>query len=136
MSDIDEQEIKRRFESISQFEQGSEVAARDVEQVRRRLIRHMSGQQPGEQKIWRIIMKSRITKITAAAVIMIAALLAIYNIGPSSVALADVLAKVEQAKAYIPHGECPSAFFCKIAGMPKISHTQFPWYFFCPIEAT
>ena len=101
MSDIDEQEIKRRFEVISQFEQSSEVAARDVEQVRRRLIRHMSGQQPGEQKIWRIIMKSRITKITAAAVIMIAALLAIYNIGPSSPALADVLAKVEQAKAYI-----------------------------------
>jgi len=51
--------------------------------------------------IWRIIMKSRITKLAVAAVIMIAALLAIYNIGPSSVALADVLAKVEQAKAYI-----------------------------------
>ncbi len=45
MSGIDEKEIKRRFEVISQFEQSSEVAARDVEQVRRRLIRHMSGQQ-------------------------------------------------------------------------------------------
>jgi outer membrane lipoprotein-sorting protein len=54
-----------------------------------------------EQNIWRIIMKSKITKLAAAAVIMIAALLAIYNIGPSSVALADVLAKVEQAKAYM-----------------------------------
>jgi outer membrane lipoprotein-sorting protein len=54
-----------------------------------------------EQNIWRIIMRSRTTKLAAAAVIMIAALLAIYNIGPSSVALADVLAKVEQAKAYI-----------------------------------
>ena len=54
-----------------------------------------------QPNIWRIIMKSKITKLTAAAVIIIAALLAIYNIGPSSVALADVLAKVEQAKAYI-----------------------------------
>ncbi len=54
-----------------------------------------------EQNIWRIIIRSRTTKLAAAAVIMIAALLAIYNIGPSSVALADVLAKVEQAKAYI-----------------------------------
>ena len=51
--------------------------------------------------IRRIIMKNPFTKLAAAAVIMIAALLAIYNIGPSSVALADVLAKVEKAKAYI-----------------------------------
>jgi outer membrane lipoprotein-sorting protein len=51
--------------------------------------------------VWRIIMKSRTIKLAAAAVIMIAALLAIYNIGPSSPALADVLAKVEQTKAYI-----------------------------------
>ena len=50
--------------------------------------------------VWRIIMKSRTTKLAAAAVIMIAALLAIYNIGPSSPALADVLAKVERTKAY------------------------------------
>ncbi len=50
---------------------------------------------------WRIIMKNRTTKLAAAAAMLIAALLAIYNIGPSSVALADVLAKVEQAKAYI-----------------------------------
>ncbi|MHC4309441.1 MAG: LolA family protein [Planctomycetota bacterium] len=51
--------------------------------------------------VWRIIMKSRTIKLAAAAVILIAALLAIYNIGPSSPALADVLAKVEQAKVYI-----------------------------------
>jgi len=56
---------------------------------------------PTEPIIRRIIMKNPFTKLAAAAVIMIAALLAIYNTGPSSVALADVLAKVEQAKAYI-----------------------------------
>jgi len=52
-------------------------------------------------KTWRIIMRSRTTKLAAAAVIMIAAFVGIYNIGPSSPALADVLAKVEQAKAYM-----------------------------------
>ena len=36
MSEIDEKEIKRRFETISQFEPNSEVAARDLEQVRKR----------------------------------------------------------------------------------------------------
>jgi len=72
MSEIDEQEIKRRFEVISQFEPGSEVAARDVERTRKRLTEHMSGQQPGEQKRWRIIMKSNITKLAAAAVIILA----------------------------------------------------------------
>ncbi len=76
MSEIDEREIKRRFVVISQFETSSEVTTRDVEQVRRRLIRHISGQQPGEQKIWRIIMKSRITKLAAAVVIIIAVALA------------------------------------------------------------
>ncbi|MHC4431925.1 MAG: hypothetical protein ACYTBS_08805, partial [Planctomycetota bacterium] len=50
--------------------------------------------------VWRIIMKSRTIKLAAAAVILIAALLAIYNVGPSGVALADVLLKVEEAKAY------------------------------------
>jgi len=72
MSEIDEKEIKRRFESISNFEPSSEVSARDLKQVRRRLSRHMSGQQPREKKIWRIIMKSRMTKLAAAAMIVLA----------------------------------------------------------------
>ena len=75
MSEINEKEIKRRFEVISQFEQDSEVVARDLEQVRNRLTQHIGGQQPGEQKIWRIIMKSPITKIAAAAVIIVAVFL-------------------------------------------------------------
>ena len=95
MSEIDEKEIKRRFEVISQFETGSEVAARDVEQVRKRLIRHISGQQSGEQKIWRMIMKSRITKFAVAAVIIVAVLIGINyfdgSIDGASVAFADVV---------------------------------------------
>ena len=81
MSEINEKEIKRRFEVISQFEPSSEVTARDLERTRKRLIEHMSRQQPREQKIWRIIMKSRITKLAAAAVIIVAVLLSYFTVG-------------------------------------------------------
>ncbi|HUU16539.1 MAG TPA: hypothetical protein VMW72_05270 [Sedimentisphaerales bacterium] len=104
MSGIDEKEIKRRFEVISHFEPGSEVAARDVEQLRRRLIRHMSGQQPREQKIWRIIMKSKITKITAAAVIIGAVILGLTITGGpdmASVTWADVLKEMEKVPTVV-----------------------------------
>jgi len=54
-----------------------------------------------EPNIWRKIMKSRITKLAAAAVIIIAALIGISQIGGSGVALAAVLEKVEQAHAFM-----------------------------------
>jgi hypothetical protein len=102
MSEIDEKEIKRRFEVISHFEPGSEVTARDLEKVRKRLTEHMSGQQPGKQKIWRIIMKSRITKLAAAAVIIGAVILGLTITGGpdiASVTWAEVIEKVEQIPA-------------------------------------
>ena len=49
--------------------------------------------------IWRIIMKHKLTKIAAAAVIMIATILVLNNIGGpgiASVALADVAKEIEQ----------------------------------------
>ncbi len=53
--------------------------------------------------IWRIIMKSKITKLAAAAVIIIAVLagLPFINWDGSGVALADVLDRIEQAQAFI-----------------------------------
>ena len=84
MSDIDEKEIERRFETISRFEPGSEVTARDLEQVRRTLTQHMSGQQPREQKIWRIIMKSKITKLAAAAVMIAGTIIGLHWFGDGS----------------------------------------------------
>ncbi|MHC4463395.1 MAG: hypothetical protein ACYS30_18460, partial [Planctomycetota bacterium] len=83
MSEIDEKEIKRRFEVISQFELSPEVIARDLERVRKKLIEQTSGQRTREQKMWIIIMKSRITKFSAAAVIMIVVALSINFLGKS-----------------------------------------------------
>ena len=51
--------------------------------------------------IWRTIMKSRIAKLAAAAVIIIAALIGISQISGSGVALAAVLEKVEQTHAFM-----------------------------------
>ncbi|MHC4543485.1 MAG: hypothetical protein ACYTDW_02665, partial [Planctomycetota bacterium] len=54
-----------------------------------------------EPNIRRIIMKNPITKLAAAAVIIIAALIGISQIGGSSIALADVIDKVEGAHAFM-----------------------------------
>jgi len=70
MSEIDDKEIKHRFEVISQFEPGSEATTRDLEQVRKRLAEQTRGRQPTEQNVWRIIIKSPVTKIATAAVII------------------------------------------------------------------
>ena len=61
---------------------------------------------PGPQPdIWRIIMKSRITKLAAAAVIVIAVSIVINQFGGSinggSVVLAEVVRKIEQMRTYI-----------------------------------
>jgi hypothetical protein len=94
MSEIDEKEIERRFEAISEYERSPEVVARDLDRVRKSLTGQMRGRQTREQTIWRIIMKSRISKVAAAAVVVVAIVLGL-NIagGPGvvSVSFADVV---------------------------------------------
>jgi len=57
---------------------------------------------PPEPNIWRIIMKSPITKLATAAVVIIACVigLSFWRTTGSGIALADVLAHIEQVKAY------------------------------------
>ena len=105
MSKNDEKEIEHCFETISRFELSPEVTARDLERTRKRLTEQMSGQRIKEQKVWRIIMKSRITKLAAAAVITIALLIGINQFGGSldmtSVAWGEVVKNVEQIESFI-----------------------------------
>lgn len=95
MSEIDEKEIKQRFEAISKFEVSPEVTARDLEQTRKSLAGKIFTKQPTELKIWRTIMKSNITKFAAAAVIIIGIMLVIYYLGAPAygpgVAFADTI---------------------------------------------
>ncbi len=102
MSEIDEKEIKSRFETISRFEPSSEVTARDLEQVRKKLAEQLSGQRPREQKIWRIIMKSKITKLAAAAVIIVAVIICINQFGGSIDGASVAFSQIKQAVEKVP----------------------------------
>ena len=53
-----------------------------------------------EPNIWRIIMESRVTKLAAAAVIIIAVLVGIHQIGGSGVAWAEVVSNIGKVKAF------------------------------------
>ncbi len=96
MSEINEKEIKRRFEAISSFKTRPEVVARDLERVRQMLTKQPSEQRTRPRNIWRIIMKSRITKLTAAAVIIIAVLIGINYFGSSIDMAAPAFADIVQ----------------------------------------
>jgi hypothetical protein len=104
MSEIDEKEIERRFKAISQYELSPEVVARDLERTRKRLTEQTSGQRTGQRRIWRIIMKSNITKLAAAVVIIIAVLIGIHfwggSIDGASVAWADVMEQISSFRPY------------------------------------
>jgi len=95
MSEIDEKEIKRRFEVISQFEPSPEVTARDLERTRRSLTKQPSGQRTRGQKIWRIIMRSKITKLAAVVLLVTGVIVgfSVFTGSPdmASVAFADVV---------------------------------------------
>ena len=105
MSKINDDEIKRRFGKISKLEISPEVTARDLERTKQSLAKLTSEPQQSGQNIWRIIMKSKIAKIAAAAVIIAAVLIAIHytggSIDGSSVVWADVVKKIENSRGYI-----------------------------------
>jgi hypothetical protein len=77
MSDIEEKEVIRRFEAISEFTTSPEITARDLERVRQKLTAQGAGQRTGRQDMRRTIMRSRITKLAAAAVIIVGVMLLI-----------------------------------------------------------
>jgi hypothetical protein len=104
MSEIDEKEIEKRFEAIAKFQLSPEVTARDLERVRKMLTGQTSGFRTGEQKIWRKIMKNPITKLAAAAAIIIAILIGVHYLGGSidgaSVAWAEVVEQISNHTKY------------------------------------
>ena len=101
MSEIDEKEIERRFKAISQFELNPEMTIRDLERTRESLTGQMSKQQVRTKKIWRMIMKSPITKIATAAAIIIAVSIGIHFLGDgSSVAWSQVVEQISSHTKY------------------------------------
>ena len=101
MSEINEKEIKRRFEAVSQFEISPEITARDLEKVNKSLTKLTSGQQKSGHNIWSIIMKSKITKFTAAAAIIIIVSLVFSQVVSPGLAWADVVQPILTARTAI-----------------------------------
>jgi hypothetical protein len=99
MSEMDQREIERRFEAISQFEPSPQTAARNLERARRSLIEQTTEQQTKQHNVWRIIMKAKTLRITAAAVVVMAVLVGIHGIpGGHSVVWADVIQPILDAR--------------------------------------
>ncbi|MHC4648314.1 MAG: LolA family protein [Planctomycetota bacterium] len=94
MAEFDEKEILRRVEVISRIEPGAEAAGRAMQRTRQTVI----NTQKQKQSMWRVIMESRITRLAAAAVITIAALIGVHQfIGPE-VAWAEVLENIRNSR--------------------------------------
>ena len=102
MSEMDEREIERRFEVISQFEPSPEVITRDLEQVRESLIEQTTEQQTRRHKMWRIIMKSKTLKVAAASAIIIAVLIAIDQFSGPIDGASAALAQMTKAMKGVP----------------------------------
>ena len=76
MPRIDEQEILRRLELISQIEPSPEAIALAMERVRRVLVNMLEKKEtPKPIRIWGTILKTRISRFAAAAIITIFILL-------------------------------------------------------------
>jgi len=109
MSDINEKEIeieveiKKRFDAISRFELSSEVTADDLKRTRQKIIEQMSEQEISRQNVWRIIMKSKLSKIAAVLVIAlgIVGLSNLFTQSGSGFAFADVIEPILNARNVI-----------------------------------
>ncbi len=102
MSEMNEKEIKKRLEQISQFEISPEVTSRDLERVNKSLTKLTDEPQESGQDIWSIIMKSKFMKIAAAFVIVSIILITISILSNSStpftaVAFGDVLSQIRNS---------------------------------------
>jgi len=104
MSKISEEEIRHHLELLSRIQPSAQSTDRAVQRIRRVLTEHKQATKTKNISIWRIIMKSRITKLAvAAAVIIVVVLSGLPFLGKkgSGIALADVLQRVEQVQAFM-----------------------------------
>ncbi|MHC4573255.1 MAG: hypothetical protein ACYS76_03860, partial [Planctomycetota bacterium] len=106
MPEFDEKKILRRLESISRLEPTPEATGRALERVRNSLATEQEKNEGSRTEIWRTIMKSSITKLAAAAVIIIAFMFGMYFLsGPGAgVAFADVIQPILNAQTAVFEG--------------------------------
>ncbi len=100
MPDSNENLVEKKLEILSKLEPNKQAAAEAVSKTRQRIMDLEN--EKVKFKIWRIIMKSPITKLAAAACVIIAVLIAINWFGGSidfaNKAFAEIAQKVKKAK--------------------------------------
>ncbi|MFC1782935.1 hypothetical protein ACFL02_05050 [Planctomycetota bacterium] len=103
MKEIDEKEILKRFAAISEFNMPPEVVGRDLKHVRVVITDQVNKLNNRPHNIWRTIMKSKLTKYAAAAVIIIAMIIGISQLGTpfdANQAFADAINSVQNARTF------------------------------------
>jgi len=105
--------IKRLFKDaeLSVHPDTDERVFEDVLQAQQKVTENL----PAMPDEWRIIMKNPITKLAIAAVVIIACLIGIsfWRTSGSGIALADVLARIEQVNAYEVQDDYSWTYTCK-----------------------
>ena len=99
MPRIDENEILRRLKLLSQFEPTSEATDHATERVRQTLANKQKKRESSSARIWRAIIQSPITKLAAAAVIIIAVGLFLVHRGPDEQIKPTEVTKVAKSPA-------------------------------------
>jgi len=124
MSEINEKDIQKRFDEISKYTISPEMTTRDLERVRRILTERAVAPRVMRPTIWRMIMKSRITKLSATAVIIIGIFVGVgyFNVDGTSVAWAQVAQKVQQIRSYMYRGQ--SSVTINMQGTQQITEQE------------
>jgi len=119
MVDMNEKDIIGAFQRIAEYKPGEDSVGRDLQKVRDMLTSQHARIAPERESIWRIIMKSKWTKMTSAAAVIIIAISMSFSLftGPELKAaelLAEVAKNMEKlawvktiSKSYVPDKEEP-----------------------------
>jgi len=99
MPKFNENEILRRLKLLSQLEPTSEATDHATERVRQTLANKQKKRESSIARIWRAIIQSPITKLAAAAVIIIAVGLFLVHRGPGEQVKPTEVAKVTKSPA-------------------------------------
>ena len=103
MAKINENEILRRLEAVSQVKPRAEVTAADIERVRRSLT-EQGTRQATKKQTWRTVLTSRIAKLSAAAaVVLIASAIFLHGLNGTNTWAAVIKAFDEVSNVHVSY---------------------------------
>ncbi len=97
MDNLNAEEILRCFEAVSTFQARPEIVSRDLERVKHTMTHLMHGGKTHRSKIIKQFAKSRLTKVAAAAAIIIGVIVCFYHFGVPVDGVSTVFAETKKA---------------------------------------